>query len=175
MTDDKEKKCINCSDTASSDSKKAAFFYDEPIIDMKTIKFNFTLEGLEETVRARHYQVELVAVCSTTILPVDGTYLVHTFPAEELPTLFKNISRLRLPHYVGHPATKAILEQELNCTPAPTKLFPGLAHEGTAMLCFPIKQGQSDRSQGGSAVNQEITIDNLDCRIVVRREEKGGG
>jgi hypothetical protein len=126
-------------------------------IEMKVVNFSFGFQNESDCY--------LVAVLSTTIISEDGTYEVTTLgdPSKVLG----QIALLNLPHYVGHPATRLILEQKGNCSPAPTKLFPGLK-AGTAYLCFPIKQGQSDRSQGGSAVNQEVTIDNLDCKVVVR-------
>jgi hypothetical protein len=73
-----------------------------------------------------------------------------------------------VPHFVGHPATKQILEG-LGAVPAPSKLFEGL-QPGEQALAFAIKQGLSDRSQGGTAVNQEVTADQLTCRLITRIE-----
>ena len=103
--------------------------------------------------------VNIVAITSTTILPLDGSYRVARI---ETPSL------VGLPHYVGHPATASILEG-LGAVKASSKLFTGL-QIGESQLCFSIKQGMSDRSQGGTAVNQEVTADMIECRIVTRLE-----
>ena len=123
----------------------------------------------------------IVAVTSTTILPLDGVYgvtrvdingfLSGSGPDEVRDSLSNGHVPVKAlimgtPHYVGHPATKIIAES-MGAVPAPTKLFAGL-QPGEAMLCCAIKQGQSDRSQGGTAVNQEVTPDMLDWRLVVR-------
>lgn len=106
-----------------------------------------------------------VAVLSTTVLPLDGVYQISRVPVQEaLEALRRKFIGTR--HYVGHPATKRLLE-EYGCLQASVKLFPGI-EIGEWCLCFPIKQGQSDRSQGGTTVNQETSIDNLECRIVWR-------
>ena len=101
--------------------------------------------------------MKLIAVTSTTILPLDGTYSVNRI---ETPAL------TGLKHFIGHPATAQIVES-LGAVKAETKLFTGL-QVGESQLCFSIKQGMSDRSQGGTAVNQEVTADMLDCRVVTR-------
>ncbi len=123
----------------------------------------------------------VVAVTSTTILPLDGVYgvtrieingsLSGSGPDETRDALSNGHIPVTCliagtPHYVGHPATKSIIES-MGAIPASTKLFAGL-NPGEAMLCCAIKQGQSDRSQGGTAVNQEVTPDMLDWRLVVR-------
>jgi len=123
----------------------------------------------------------IVAITSTTILPLDGLYEVSRVdingslsghgPAETRDSLNNpSVPVMALisgtPHYIGHPATKAIVEG-MGAVPSSTKLFSGL-NPGEAMLCCAIKQGMSDRSQGGTAVNQEVTPDMLDWRLVVR-------
>lgn len=100
----------------------------------------------------------IVAVLSTVVIPLDGTYEVKTLASAP------NIAGVY--HYVGHPDTKAIVE-ELGATPAPSKLFTGL-NVGESAITFPIKQGRSNRAQGGTAVNQSVTIEDLDIRLVTR-------
>jgi len=109
--------------------------------------------------------MKLKAITSTTILPLDGVYEVKTI--ELTSAIQAEIARQRVPHYVGHPATKIIIEERLQAVPAESKLFPGL-QSGESMLCVPIKQGRSDRSKGGTSINQEVSLEDLDFRIVTR-------
>lgn len=102
--------------------------------------------------------MKIIAITSTTILPKDGTYSVGRL--DVCPDI------TRIPHYVGHPSTKEVVEKK-GAVLAPNKLFTGL-EVGESMICFAIKQGMSDRSQGGTAVNQEISEDMLDIRVVTR-------
>ncbi len=126
----------------------------------------------------------VVAITSTTILPLDGLYEVSRVdingslsghgPAEirdsrnnpSNPSVPVMALISGTPHYIGHPSTKAIVEG-MGAVPSSTKLFSGL-NPGEAMLCCAIKQGMSDRSQGGTAINQVVTPDMLDWRLVVR-------
>ena len=101
--------------------------------------------------------INIVAITSTTILPLDGTYSVARIETPDLSGL---------KHYIGHPATANIVET-LGAVKAETKLFSGL-QVGESQLCFSIKQGLSDRSQGGTAVNQEVSAGMLECRVVTR-------
>lgn len=101
--------------------------------------------------------INIVAITSTTILPLDGTYSVARIDTPSLAGL---------KHYIGHPATAQIVES-LGAVKSETKLFSGL-QIGESQLCFSIKQGMSDRSQGGTAVNQEVTVDMIECRVVTR-------
>lgn len=101
------------------------------------------------------------AVLSTTVLPLDGVYQVRTL--EYLPDING------VPHYIGHPATKAIVEQ-LGAIEAPSKLFQGL-EVGEAAVCFAIKQGRSNRKdEGFTTPHQEVTIDDLSIREIIRLE-----
>ena len=101
------------------------------------------------------------AVLSTTVLPLDGIYRVRTL--ESAPDIEG------VPHYVGHPATKSIVEQ-LGAVEASTKLFNGLL-KGEAAICFAIKQGRSSRKdEGFTTPHQEVTIDDLSIREIVRIE-----
>lgn len=104
-----------------------------------------------------------VAILSTTVLPVDGVYRVETLPPGEIPDL------TGVPHYIGHPATKEIVEG-MGAVHATTKLFPGLA-VGEAAVCFPITQGKSSRAtEGFTTPHQEVTLEDLQIRIITRLE-----
>lgn len=109
---------------------------------------------------------ELTAVLSTTVLPKDGTYIVQTLIPCERQEYLESLTGV--PHYIGHPDTKAIVEA-LGCVPAPTRLFSG-QEVGDAVLCFPIKQGLSTRAtEGFTSAHQAIEeISTLDVRLVVR-------
>lgn len=146
---------------------------------MKTNKI-YSILNENDTCEAA-YRFSIVAVTSTTILPMDGLYNVRRVDInttlsgdgpDEVRDRLNNPSIpikaliAGTPHYVGHPATKDIIEG-MGAVPAASRLFAGL-NPGEAMLCCAIKQGMSDRSQGGTAVNQEVTPDMLDWRLVVR-------
>lgn len=104
-----------------------------------------------------------VAVLSTTVLPVDGVYRVETLPKGEIPDLSG------VPHYIGHPDTKEIVES-LGAVPAESKLFPGLAVGETA-VCFPIQQGKSNRAVDGfTSPHQSVSLDDLSVRVIARLE-----
>jgi len=101
------------------------------------------------------------AVLSTTVLPLDGVYEVKTLRAGEVPSL-KGV-----PHYIGHPDTKAIVES-LGAVPAPTKLFEGL-QPGEKAVCFPISPGKSSRAKDGfTSPHQEVELGNLQVRVITR-------
>lgn len=104
------------------------------------------------------------AILSTTVIPLDGVYKVGTYGGESLEPIKAAIKDV--PHYIGHPSTKEIVEG-LGAVPAPSKLFTGLL-VGQVAYCFSITQGKSDRSQGGTAINQEVGIGDLTIRIVER-------
>ena len=102
---------------------------------------------------------KFIAVLSTTVLPLDGVYKVET--AQEVPEL------TGVPHYIGHPDTKAIVE-ELGAVPAPTKLFSGMK-PGEKAVCFPIQQGKSNRREDGfTRPHQAIGLEDLQVRIITR-------
>ncbi len=103
------------------------------------------------------------AVLSTTVLPLDGTYRVETLPPGEIPDL------AGVPHYIGHPDTKDIVEG-LGAVPAPTKLFSGLA-VGEKAICFPIAQGKSTRAtEGFTTPHQDVDLSDLQVRVITRLE-----
>ncbi len=114
----------------------------------------------------------VVAVLSTTVLPIDGTYEVKTLTAEERASVFKAIAGEMnplkgVPHYIGHPDTKQIVEA-LGAVQAQTKLFAGLK-VGELAVCFPIKQGLSTRASEGFTAHQAISeIETLDVRVLRR-------
>lgn len=101
-----------------------------------------------------------IAVLSTTILPLDGIYEVKTIDPTEV-----DISGV--PHFIGHPATKGIVEQ-LGAVQAESKLFTGL-EPGEVAVCFSIKQGRSTRAKDGfTSPHQDISADDLTCRVIRR-------
>jgi len=106
----------------------------------------------------------IVAVLSTTILPVDGTYQVVTLQDSDL-TEVKNIIE-GIPHYIGHPSTKEIVES-FGAVVAPTNLFEGLK-SGESAICFSIRQGMSSRKTEGKTVDQDITLDMLSIRLITK-------
>jgi len=101
-----------------------------------------------------------VAILSTTILPLDGSYQIKTLT--EIPDITGIL------HYIGHPTTKEIVEN-LGAVKAPTNLFEGLKESGEYAICFSIKQGMSSRKEEGfSNPHQEVDITMLDVRMIAR-------
>lgn len=108
---------------------------------------------------------KFVALLSTTVLPVDGTYSVKTLKDAERDECLHGLEGV--PHYVGHPDTKSLCEA-LGATPAPTKLFKGL-EVGESCVCVPIKQGLSTRATEGFTIHQAISeLGTLDVRVLTR-------
>ena len=101
------------------------------------------------------------AILSTTVLPIDGTYTVTTL--SDTPIMRD------IPHYVGHPDTKKIIE-ELGAVQSDSKLFTGLKPGESAISCS-IKQGMSNRVIDGFCMaHQTVTIDMLEFRLIARAE-----
>ena len=106
--------------------------------------------------------VNLMAILSTTVLPADGTYRVETMPG-----FMPGKDLVGVPHYIGHPDTKNIVES-MGAVTAPTKLFPGL-REGESALCFAIAQGKSTRAiDGFTSPHQSVSLDDLQVRLITR-------
>ncbi|MED4914319.1 hypothetical protein [Parageobacillus thermoglucosidasius] len=113
---------------------------------------------------------KIVAVLSTTVLPVDGTYSVTTLQGEQKERVLSALKGV--PHYIGHPATKEIVES-FGAVPAPSKLFEGL-QGGEFAVCFSIKQGRSNRKDDGfTSPHQDVTLDDLDVRLIHRLDSDG--
>lgn len=109
-------------------------------------------------------KANIKAVLSTTVLPVDGLYLCVTLEPtdpKEIASLVKDV-----PHYIGHPDTKTIVES-LGAVQAPEKLFRGLSI-GESALCFPITQGKSNRAINGFTAHQEVDLEDLQIRLITR-------
>lgn len=89
-----------------------------------------------------------VAVLSSTVL-TDGVFACHTvdFPA----------SLAGVPHYVGHPATKVLLEA-LGAEQAPSRLFTGL-EVGESYLAVPLAQNERpDGMTRDTAISDAIAL-----------------
>ena len=86
------------------------------------------------------------AILSTTVLPIDGIYSVATLSGDAREQVLNSLTDV--PHYVGHPDTKAIAEG-LGAVVAPTKLFAGLK-VGEEAICLPIKQDSRPERQRAS-------------------------
>ena len=101
------------------------------------------------------------AILSTTVLVQDGNYSVYTLTDAEI----ENLNLSGIPHFVGHPATKEILDG-LGAVHTPG-LFTGL-EPGETMLAVSIKQGLSSRGEVGHTVHQNVTKNMLSFRVVQR-------
>ncbi len=137
--------------------------------------------------------MKIVAILSTTVLPLDGVYKVKTTDTTVLcsscqgegnwyPSIneveicpvcggegFETVDLSGIPHYIGHPATKNIVEK-LGAIPAPSRLFTGLK-PGEQALAFAIKQGRSNRTKDGfSNPHQDVGIEDLSVRVITRIE-----
>lgn len=107
----------------------------------------------------------IIAILSTTVIPLDGSYEVRRLTEDEKDEMMSNIKGVS--HYIGHPSTKEIVEK-LGATQAASKLFTGL-QPGNSALCFAIKQGLSSRKEEGfTSPHQEVNLDMLDIRILTR-------
>lgn len=104
--------------------------------------------------------IQPVAVLSTTVLPVDGMYEVKTVDPGR-------VDIIGVPHYIGHPATREIVEK-LGAVQAESKLFAGL-EPGEVAVCFSIAQGKSTRAKDGfTSPHQDVDMDDLTCRVIRR-------
>jgi hypothetical protein len=107
----------------------------------------------------------ITAILSTTVLPMDGNYTVRTLTDAEVSDL--NLAGIT--HYIGHPATKSIVEN-MGAIPAPSKLFEGI-QAGQTCLAVSIKQGMSTRATlGHTEAHQEVTPDMLQFRLITRAD-----
>lgn len=97
----------------------------------------------------------IVAILSSTVL-TDGVFECRTipFPGDLADT----------PHYVGHPDTKALIE-ELGAVQAPTKLFTGL-EVGESFLAVPLANNQ--RAEGWTVHQAVADINQLTAKLVTR-------
>jgi hypothetical protein len=107
--------------------------------------------------------MKISAILSTTILPLDGNYAVQTL--DTIPEIGG------IAHYIGHPATKEIVEQ-LGAVQAASKLFTGLAVGETA-IAVSIKQGMSTRAtEGFTTPHQDVDMSMLTFRVITRLHDK---
>lgn len=105
---------------------------------------------------------KLVAVLSTTFLPLDGNYAVTTLDKASVDPYLIDV-----PHYLGHPDTAKIAE-EMGAVKAQSNLFQGLK-AGESALCMSIAQGKSTRAKDGfTSPHQNVMRDDLQLRIITR-------
>lgn len=101
----------------------------------------------------------IVAVLSTSVMPKDGLYSIKTVDRD-------SVNLKGLPHYIGHPCTKRIVEK-LGAVPAKSRTFRGL-RIGESAICVPIRHSKNHREHHFTRANQKVTIDDL-CFRVLRR------
>lgn len=117
---------------------------------------------LVEEVLMENKNLDVVAILTTTVLPVDGVYKVETL--DGIPAISRGV-----PHFVGHPATAGIIESLFGAVKASSNLFSGLL-PGEAALVVSIKQGRSSRSSIGKTVDQDVSVEDLSFRVLTRIE-----
>lgn len=99
--------------------------------------------------------MEFVAILSSTVLTPG------TFQAKEIPF---PASLEGIPHYIGHPATRALIEA-LDAEKAPDALFGGL-EVGQSYLAVPL---QRNPREGGYTQDVAISdISELKAMLVTR-------
>jgi len=105
--------------------------------------------------------MKIKAILSTTVLPLDGTYQVKTL--DIVPDL-KGVT-----HFIGHPATREIVEN-LGATPTLQKMFKGLEVGECAIACS-IRQDRTNRNANGfTSPHQDVTLSDLCFRLITRIE-----
>jgi len=106
------------------------------------------------------YMLEnVVAILTSTVCPLDGQYEVKTL--ETRPDSLAGV-----PHYIGHPSTKAIVEA-MGATKAISNMFGGL-QPGQCALVVSVRQDKSIRATQGMTIDQEVTLNDLTFRIMKR-------
>ncbi len=109
--------------------------------------------------------INVVAILSTSVMPIDGTYTITTLTGNARALVLQNLEHVQ--HCIGHPDTRTLVEA-LGASKAPSNLFTGL-QVGESCLCLPIKQGMSSRAGLGYTIHQAIAdLDGLDVRILTR-------
>lgn len=163
----------------TNESEDRAYFFDEDTANWERYHPSRENTTMENTI---------VAILSTTILPLDGMYAVASEetlgPLSEgvvcspaiatsadlavaYPIPPVTIQWKGTPHYIGHPDTAQFVESR-GAIKAPSNLFRGL-EVGQAALCVAIKQGRSTRATlGHTEAHQEVTKDDLVIRIIQR-------
>jgi hypothetical protein len=105
--------------------------------------------------------MKIKAILSTTVLPLDGTYQVKTLNA--VPDI-RGVT-----HFIGHPATREIIEN-LGAVSTLQKMFKGLEVGESALACS-IKQDRTNRKDNGfTSPHQDVTISDLQFRLITRIE-----
>lgn len=99
--------------------------------------------------------IKFVAILSSTVL-TDGTFECQTIP---FPTDLSSV-----PHYVGHPDTKALIEA-LGAVQSSEKLFAGL-EVGESYLAVPL--AKNARTEGWTTNTAVSSISELTARLVTR-------
>jgi hypothetical protein len=100
-------------------------------------------------------ETKIVCILSSTVL-TDGTFECSNVPFPK--------TLVGVPHYVGHPGTKALIEA-LGAVLAPTKLFGGL-EVGESYLAVPLAQNPRE---GGYTVDTAVSdVSELTAKLVTR-------
>lgn len=100
-------------------------------------------------------KISFVAILSSTVL-TDGTFQCETI---SFPNDLSGV-----PHYVGHPDTKALIEA-LGAVQATEKLFDGL-EIGESYLAVPLA---NNKREAGWTVNQAVSdLSQLTAKLVRR-------
>lgn len=104
-------------------------------------------------------QNKVIAVLSTSVMPKDGLYSIKTVDRATL-------CLEGLPHYIGHPCTKRIVEK-LGAYPSKSRTFRGLK-PGEEAICVPIKHTKNKREHHFTRANQKVSVEDLCFRILKR-------
>ena len=137
--------CRNLS--AAAQGYSDAFYPNGQNVDARLLA---ALEAAKEERTPR-----IVAVLSSTVL-TDGVYSCEIVP---FPSSLTGI-----PHYVGHPATKGLIEA-LGAVSASTKLFAGLA-VGESYIAVPL--ARNERVEGWTKDTAVTDVSQLQAKLVTR-------
>lgn len=103
----------------------------------------------------------IVAVLSSAVMPIDGTYEVKTLPS------YLAVNIIGVPHYIGHTYTRKIVER-LGAIRSINPTFHGL-RAGESALCVTINHTYENRRKHHfTRADQKVSIRNLNFRVLTR-------